>query len=650
MSRHGKDADRCDLSVRRLEDRTAPALIASQLALAPPVIENTTSGGMPRLGGEVKQLLDRASHATASNDAIIAIVDRGGTILGVLTEAGVAPQITGNQEKLGFAIDGAVALARTAAFFANDTAPLTSRTINDLSQTTITQREVESDPNINDPNSTLRGPGFVAPIGVKGHFPPGVAFAPQVDLFAIEHTNRDSFLNPGADGIKGTADDVPLATRFNAPFDSGQAINPPLSYGESILTPAAQMDPAVNHFQSRGIGTLPGGIPLYKDGVLVGGIGVFFPGTTGFATEENSSLGSGFDPTKPDRSLEAEFIGLAAEGGSSALGLRVGPLGGVDPVPGYDLPDGRIDLAGITLNVVGPGGDQGPTNLVEYAFAHLGVGQGSGAGTFQPVNSAGAPFLRGRSVPEGYLVSPRAGGGLTAADVRRIIEQGIAEAFTERAQIRLPSDERTRMVLAVTDGTGSILGLYRMPDATVFSIDVAVAKARNDAYYNNAAQLQPQDQVAGLPPGAAITNRTVRYLAHPQFPVSVDGTAPGPFSILNDPGTNPRTALDSGPPLPASVFQTVQGYDAFHPGTNFHDPFNLANQNGIVFFPGSSGVYKGGALVGGFGVSGDGVNQDDVVTSAGIGGFEAPPLIRADQFFVRGVRLPYFNFPRNPEA
>ena len=58
---------------------------------------------------EVEQLLRRAAAATASNDAIIAIVDRGGTILGVMQEAGVSTQITGNQAKLDFAIDGAVA-------------------------------------------------------------------------------------------------------------------------------------------------------------------------------------------------------------------------------------------------------------------------------------------------------------------------------------------------------------------------------------------------------------------------------------------------------------------------------------------------------------------------------------------------------------
>ncbi len=637
------DAGRPPLGVEPLEERCVPALIASEFPLAPPVMT----------ASDVQQLLQRAAHATASNDAIIAITDRGGNILGVYVESGVAPQITANPEKLAFAIDGAVSLARTGAFFANDTAPLTSRTVQFISQSTITQREVQSDPNINDPNSPLRGPGFVAPVGIKAHFPPGVAFTPMVDLFDIEGTNRDSYLQPGADGVKGTADDIPLNDRFNidpAFVPPGQQIYPPVSYAEALLPVPAQQNPAINHFQSRGIATLPGGIPLYKDGTLVGGIGVFFPGTTGFATEENSSLSTTYDPSKPDRTLEAEFIALAAEGGSSALSLSVGPLGGVNPVPGYDFPGGgRIDLAGITLDIVGPGGDQGPFNLVSYAAAHLGVGLGSGAGTFEPVDPAGDRFLSGQTVPSGYLVTPHAGGGLTADDVRRLIEQGIAQANSTRAQIRLPADERTRMVFAVSDANGNILGLYRMPDATIFSIGVAVAKARNDAYYNNAAELQPQDQVPGLPPGAAITSRTVRYLADPRFPEGIDGTPPGPFSILNDPGVDPRTGFNVGAPLPASVYQSVLGHDSFFPNTNFHDPFNLANQNGVVFFPGSSGVYKGATLVGGLGVSGDGVNQDDIVTSGSIFGFDAPAAIRADQFFVRDVRLPYFNFPRNPE-
>ena len=81
------------------------------------------------------------------------------------------------------------------------------------------------------------------------------------------------------------------------------------------------------------------------------------------------------------------------------------------------------------------------------------------------------------------------------------------------------------------------------------------------------------------------------------------------------------------------------------------DPNNLANQSGIVFFPGSLALYRGGQIVGGLGVSGDGVEQDDLVTAAGVTPDFVPPVgIRADQVFVGGVRLPLFKFPRNPEV
>src|SRR3989442_1056924 len=78
---------------------------------------------------QVQQLLARASAATPSRDAIIAIVDRNGRILGVRVESGVSTAITGNPALLTFAIDGAVAKARTGAFFGNAGAPLTTRTI-----------------------------------------------------------------------------------------------------------------------------------------------------------------------------------------------------------------------------------------------------------------------------------------------------------------------------------------------------------------------------------------------------------------------------------------------------------------------------------------------------------------------------------------
>jgi hypothetical protein len=313
------------LQVEQLEPRTAPALIATQIT--PSLLAPTLTPA------EVDTLLMRAAAATTSDDAIVVVVDRSGNILGVRVEGNVSTSITSDPATLDFAIDGAAAEARGAALFSSDAAPLTSRTVGFISQSTITQREVQSSPYSIDP--TVAGPGLVAAVGTGGHFPPGINDTPPVDLFEIELTNRDgtvtsSGLPYGIDAanvIPGTA--IPV---------------PGMSYAETI------QDPAFGKTASRGIGTLPGGIPLYFDGALVGGIGVFFPGKTGFATEENSSLSATFDPSKPDRTLEAEFIALAAAGGSSGAGFPVGTLGGVAPLPGFDLPFDRIDLNGITLN------------------------------------------------------------------------------------------------------------------------------------------------------------------------------------------------------------------------------------------------------------------------------------------------------------
>jgi uncharacterized protein GlcG (DUF336 family) len=470
-----------------------------------------------------------------------------------------------------------------------------------------------------------------------------------LDLFNIEGTNRDSIISPGPDHIRGTADDIVLPSRFNVPLQfipasilaSGEQLQPPESFG--FLTGIFR------NGQSRGIGTLPGGIPIYKNGQLVGGIGVFYPGTTGFASEENSVLSTDHNPALPDKAAEAEYIAFAALGGSAAAGHSIGTLAGLPPVPGISLPFGRIDLVGITLDIYGPMGLQGPEILANEG-SFLGVGSPN-SGVNEPINAGGATLASSTPVPDGWLVTPHAGDGLTADDVVRIITQGIAQANQTRAAIRLPLSSTTRMVFAVADNAGNILGLYRMPDATVFSLDVAVAKARNVAYYANPALLQPADQVPGMPPGVAFTNRTFRYLAEPRFPEGIDGAPPGPFSILNDGGTDPFTGLQIGPPLPASAFQSVQGFDAFNPQSNFHDPFNVANQNGVVFFPGSAPLYKNGVLVGGLGVSGDGVDQDDVMTFAAQQGFEVPPsILRADQTFFRSIRLPYQKFDRNPEG
>ena len=648
------------------------------LAGLPPVLDTA----------QVAQLLDRASAATASENAIIAVVDRGGNILGVRMEQGVLDDIPDVATRV-FAIDGAVAKARTAAFFANGDptndkkgtiGPLTSRTVRFISQSTVTQREVESNPNDDNLNSPLRGPGFVAPIGLGGHFPPGIRDAPQVDLFAIEHTNRDSILHPGADGIKGNGDDIPLPSRFNVPLafiPPGVVVNPPESFGlVSGLMPNAQ---------ARGIATLPGGIPLYElDDFgrpwLVGGIGVFFPGLDGFATHEQAFDESDLEQSEFDRTnaplvLEAEYIAAVAAGAIAAPAVVVPPVADI-----FFPPKGRIDLAGITLELIGPGSTfEGGIRTVKKLGERIGPAANGTSGIADQFLSG----TSGQIVPDGWLVLPHASplGTVTAADVIKLVDQGVTEAFKVRAQIRLqitkpPSQPipgaTTRMVFAVSDEAGNVLGIFRMQDATFFSIDVAVAKSRNVAYYANPAELQPIDRVddnhngipdPSVPAGTAFTNRTFRFLAEGRFPSGIDGTQPGAFSIMFDPGfrndllesRNPRinqnAVYNAGAPLPASVFQSVLGFDAFTPGRNFHDPFDIANQNGVVFFPGSTPLYQQRTLIGGFGVSGDGVDQDDVVTNSGARGFAVPDtVLRADQVKVRNVRLPFIKFSRNPRA
>ncbi|MFM8263755.1 MAG: dockerin type I domain-containing protein [Pirellula sp.] len=684
--------------------------------IPPPLVSGEDDSGFNMLeemhqlkATEVETLLKRASMATPSQDAIIAIVNRAGNILGVRVEKDVQNNFAGRPQDLVFAIDGAVAKARTAAFFSNTEAPLTSRTIRFISQSTMTQRVVESNPNITDINSPLRGPGFVAPIGVGGHFPPEVRNTPLVDLLQIEHQSRDSSIHPGPDGIKGFGgDDITLSRRFNVnpAFVANKAQDYMKLFPESYGFQSGMFTTA----QSRGIATLPGGVPLYRQldldpgpgvnpaAVLVGGVGVFFPGKDGYATFEQGfqneatrgSLGpqKEIDRLNAPKVLEAEFIAYFTAGGTT-LGPNNRPItpavnGGAPIVPGIEGISGRIDLVGITLEIFGPHPTAsspviGADRLIQEG-KKLGAGLGVLRGADMRIKPDGTLYQAGTAVPEGWLVLPHDSTDentkIKAADVEKVIKDGIAQAEITRAAIRLnvlaAPDERslfrpgarTKMVLAVSDSKGEVLGLYRMKDATVFSIDVAVAKSRNTGYYAS-ERLVVADEVDAnndghkdVDRGTAFTNRTFRFLAAPRFPTGAESDAPpGDFSMLNMPGIDRLTGENTGNvAMAASVYAdaakaSVVSFDAFNASRSFRDPLNLANQNGIVFFPGSSALYKNSSvLVGGFGVSGDGVDQDDVVTTAGELSLTAPISKRADQYYVANVRLPYQKFNRNPLA
>jgi len=464
---------------------------------------------------DVQNIVQAAAQAADSASMVIAVVDRGGSVLAVFRKPGAGATATGNFGASVDINDLAVALARTAAYFSNDQAPLSSRTVR-----------------------------FISGI----HFPPGVVNTSNAALYGIENTNRG----------------CTLSTNFLA----GQVVQPSLSLGGGpglgIITGKADLqdsDPnAVN----------PGGVPIFRSGVVVGGIGV-----------------AGVSPDI------AEYAAYSAATSN-----------GFGPTPAAP---GVVFINGIALP------------FVNQTTAPAGVNPGTFTGSFLvgPTASTGQP-------PEGNLVAPAAGplGGLSAADVQQILNNAEATANLTRAVIRLPIGSRAKMVIVVADLDGTIIGLRRMTDSTVFSIDVAATKARNMVYFNSASRTAAD--LNQVPAGTAVTNRTIGFGAQPLFPPGIDGSSAGPFfNLYSQDVANPCTqGFQSGPPN--------------------------SNKSGIVFFPGSVGLYRNGVLVGGLGVSGDGVDQDDYVTAGGAAGFEAPTQIRADQVVINSVRLPYLKFPENP--
>jgi len=471
------------------------------------------------------QNIVQAALNSVNVDMVVAVVDRAGFVLGLFRTQNAPATATGNFTQVQNANDVAVALARTGAFFSNDQAPLSSRTVR-----------------------------FISGI----HFPPGVMNQPPADLYGIENTNR---------GCTLVSDPI---------FES--KIPPSLTlgggFGLGVLAGKADIT------DSNATAVNPGGVPIFYKNVVVGGIGVV-------TTSSNLNV--------------AEFAAFA---GSTAA--RSGPTDTFGPTP---TAPGVVFIGGIALPFV--------SQTARPSGFSAGPVAGTGSFLVAPANSQGQP-------PEGDLILPAAGplGGLSAADVKQILDSAETTANTTRAAIRLPLGSKARMVIAVADLDGTIIGLRRMQDSTVFSIDVAATKARNMVYFNSASRTAAD--LNGVPMGTAVTNRTISFGAQPLYPPGIDGSSAGPFFNLY--------TMDLANPC-------TQGFQSGASNTN---------KSGIVFFPGSAGLFRNGALIGGLGVSGDGVDQDDYVTNGGTKGFEAPANIRADQIMDQGVRLPYFKFPRNP--
>jgi len=405
---------------------------------------------------------------------------------------------------------------------------------------------------------------------VQDHFPPLVDFSPGGPLFGVQFSSLP-------------------CTDFKAPF-----------------LPA-------------GLAGDPGGLPLYKNGLVAGGIGVEGDGIYTIdpdptdaeeSAEELAALAGarGFEP--PD-GVRAEFI--------LADGIRF-PYANGEPGPQGSAPGSGVYL-------------DGPRATQPRAFVPVTIGSFQGA--FDP------------------RFPVRAGSALSASEVTTILEQAATQAARTRAAIRRPLGSAAQVSIVVVDLDGSPLGNLRTTDAPVFGFDVAVQKARTANFFSSpgaATALQSAgfafylDSEVPLDGSVAYSTRAVGFLAQPFFPPGINGSDEGPFSSPQAEWSPFNTGLQLD-----LVFDKVAEFLATltPPGTCSAAIPQLAN--GITIFPGGVPLYKDGRLVGAIGISGDGVDQDDLIASAGAEGFGAPAEMRSDRLFVRGVRLPWVKFPRHPD-
>jgi uncharacterized protein GlcG (DUF336 family) len=196
--------------------------------------------------------------------------------------------------------------------------------------------------------------------------------------------------------------------------------------------------------------------------------------------------------------------------------------------------------------------------------------------------------------------------------------------------------------------------MFRTLDAPIFGFDVSAQKARTAAFFSHPSagrdlqQAGFTDYVAAaaadgvaLDGTVAFSTRAVGFLSQPIFPPgAIAPLEKGPFS----------KALGTW-----SIFNTGLQLDMYldAPGANLFAASCTGTAlpgvpSGITIFPGGFPLYKGGVLVGAIGVSGDGVDQDDLISFVGSTGFEAPAELRSDNVVVRGVTLPYARYPRHP--
>lgn len=611
---------------------------------------------------DVSRVIAQAvAEASARNaKAVIAVVDRVGNVLAVyrMRDARVTVRI-GTQRGVAGGLEGLAVPAELAAIAKAITGAYLSSEGNAFSTRTASQI-------------------------VQEHFNPGEFNAPSGPLFGVQ---------------------------FSQLSCSDLMLRAPLS----TTGPGPQRSPL-------GLSADPGGFPLYKDGVPVGGIGV--------AADPDYGL----DPTISD--LDQDLDELIATAGSFGFSPPLDRRGDRIALEGKTFRFSDVDFGDLSVQPGATGDlDSSGSFIAVPAYSDGVLKAGTVFGTPASGIAPAGALYPGRDAfvlldaSGAVRFPPRDGSNgadaISAEEARVIVDEALAVANAARAQIRRPLSSQARVSVNVVDTNGVVLAFGRTRDAPIFGTDVSLQKARTAAFYSGvhaAGELASRPEVAyfsgallpsetaperfnlsvvgraqigdyvtrardflGIPTAladgaVAFSDRAGGNLTRPFYPDGIISPQSGPFSRPFEQWSPFHVGLQldlvyNQLALHVAHYVNQLGLPIFLEGQQLVGapapgaPAPLADPppgsctgldrlpNGIQIFPGSVPIYRGSQLIGAIGVSGDGVDQDDMIAFLGVhnagirlnsGLGNAPTSMRADQLVVRGARLRYVQCPQAP--
>jgi uncharacterized protein GlcG (DUF336 family) len=595
----------------------------------------------------VLQAVNQASALGAP--ATIAVVDRVGNVLAVTQMAGAPPMAT-ITSRTGVATTNLSAMPPTENGAEGVVVPTTLAAISKA----VTGAYL----------SSSQGNAFSTRTAnqiIQQHFDPGVAGTPSGPLFGVQFSQLScsDFITPAL-MTPGTTNPGPHASPLGFAADSG-------------------------------------GLPIYKNGMLEGAIGVMseatyslnldifnvpvdddeviaIAGVTGYEAPASIQAASIAVNGLTLQYTDATVANLAAPVTATGSFVPTSPIPGVYPGPA----PGHTAIAGTTYGTAAsgivPDGTIGPVlypGVNAFVFT-----DGNGNVLYSPMNGL---------VP---------GQAITAGEAQQLMISTLGVAMQTRAAIRTPLGSFAQVNVTIVDLDGNVLAQARTPDAPIFGADVSRQKARTAVFFSrpdaastiNAITIPASTsfptgtfaqyitasrnlvEPSVFADGIAWSEVAIGIIARPFYPDGIDGNPPGSLSLPFGTrwsifSTGVQTdlivpdlvaALSGNPPPAAGCAHNVYPNNPI-PGVELPIVSGGKTQlaNGMQIFSGGVPIYRGNNLVGAIGISGDGIQQDSLISFLGVQNGpvtlgNAPGNIRADQLSAGGVRLRYINCPPSP--